>query len=84
LFRSTRRSARDIHEHHGQMAPAKRLNEGGGPCDHIRNGVDERRTDDASLKVDDDQSGLGVERREGHMDFSPEDDFCSGLVVCDR
>jgi hypothetical protein len=84
FFRSTWRSARDIDEHDGQVAPAKRIDEGAGPCDHIRNGVDEWRTDDALLKVDDDRSGFGVERREGHMDCSPEDDFCSGLVVCDR
>jgi hypothetical protein len=66
------------------MAPAKRIDEGAGLRDHICNGVDEWKTDDALLKVDDNQSGFGVERREGHMDCSPEDDFCGGLVVCDR
>jgi hypothetical protein len=81
-FRSTRRSARDIDEHEGQVAPAKRIVEGAGPCDHIRSGVEERRTDDALLKVDDGRSGFGIERREGHMDS--EDDFRSGLVVCRR
>jgi hypothetical protein len=69
LFRPAWRSAHDIDEYDGQVEPAKRIDEGAGLRDHIRNGMDERRTDDALLKVDDDQSGFGVERREGHMDL---------------
>jgi hypothetical protein len=67
LFGSTWRSACDIDERDGQVVLAKRTDEGAGPGDHIRNGVDEWKIDDALLKVGDDQSGFGVERRKGHF-----------------
>jgi len=61
-FRSARCTTRDINEHDGQVMPAKRIDEGAGLGDQIRNGVGQRNTDDALLKVDDDQGGFGVER----------------------
>jgi hypothetical protein len=65
LFRSAWRSTRNVYENDRQFIPPKRFNERAGSVDHFSYGVDELRADDALLKVNDDESGLGIECREG-------------------
>jgi hypothetical protein len=76
LFGSSRRASIDVDQYDRQAMPPEHPDQRGGTLHDPANRMNEGSADETGLQIDNDEGGVGVDRRESH------DRFLLGRASC--